>query len=694
MLYSVSALPWPTTDISYSIVPDGTSWNTYANTQSESVWYQTLNGLTDQQTWQRYVATAFQSWANHSNLNFQNVSDDGVAYGHSSINQGDIRIGSIDAGTADGWAFFPAGGLGGDVTIRSDSAVLTEKYWSEIRLISLLTHEIGHALGLHHSDVYGTVMGGGGSAFLGLAADDIAGIQALYGVREHDAFDTAASNDTVSTASQLQFDSTNAIGFRADLTSYADVDHYRVTVPVGGESITVSADARQLSLLAPKVQVFDAANQLVAEASGDYGTVATVRIDGLHGGGSYTVVVDGATDDVFQMGAYQLAINAVVDSPEGEPIADTVQKTEREAAPITEPAETPTSVIDEDPPLIESGENNVDYVEPATPTDSSQSETLNAVDPAEPGMSVEQEGNHGNGCCCADCSPLQPTPPSDSPRPDNELPVSEVISTPVPELENQVVEVAIQNPVQIPDPAQANPTVATQHDSDDHTGNEPDQTDPSPTDQANNLTTVEQDQDDHPHEPLIVAAPPSQPSQSSQPSLPARLSRLRRFRRLLLARSAVVSVTSGGTESVASRAAPAATTEPTPLAAGLEHDPQPATRPEASAYGSDQSVSQAATTTEPTALAAGPKPEPEPAAPPEASAYGSDESLSQTASTTEPTALAAGPEPDPQPAAPPEASSDQSLSQAATTTEPTPLAAGLEPDPQPAAPPEASLRLR
>src|SRR5205085_2290095 len=72
-------------------------------------------------------------------------------------------------------------------------------------------------------------------------------------------------------------------------------------------TLTVSVDARGLSLFDPKVSVFDATGRLLGTASAaTYGSVATVNLSGLVAGQTYYIQAAGATSDVFGMGAYQL----------------------------------------------------------------------------------------------------------------------------------------------------------------------------------------------------------------------------------------------------------------------------------------------------------------------------------------------------------------------------------------------------
>ena len=142
-----------------------------------------------------------------------------------------------------------------------------------------------------------------------LSPDDIAGIRAMYGARSDDAFDAASRNDSVASATRLSPDASGMAAAIADLTGVGDVDHYSITVPsVSDGTLTVSGDARGISLLAPGLRVYDANGNLVASASADdaYGGIATLSLSGLVAGQTYVIAADGASDDVFGAGAYRL----------------------------------------------------------------------------------------------------------------------------------------------------------------------------------------------------------------------------------------------------------------------------------------------------------------------------------------------------------------------------------------------------
>src|SRR5262249_2437452 len=238
--------------------------------------------------------------------------DDGTAQGTSGLPQGDSRFGDIrlgampDTSGALAWTYYPNtyDTSGGDITLNTN---YTFAIGSGYDLYSTLLHESGHALGMAHSTdssavMYPYLMG----VYTGLSADDIAGIQSKYGVRQADSYDAAASNDSLGSATALTLSSGGA-SFQADLTSLADVDYYQAVAPSDG-TLTVSVAARNLSLLAPKILVYSPAGDLLGSASAAYGSVATLTLTGLTGGQSYYVVADGATSDVFGMGAYVLNV--------------------------------------------------------------------------------------------------------------------------------------------------------------------------------------------------------------------------------------------------------------------------------------------------------------------------------------------------------------------------------------------------
>jgi hypothetical protein len=143
---------------------------------------------------------ALSIWASVSDFtNLGQVTDSGAAIGASNVSGGhlgDIRIGAIYIDGSSGsnvlaHALNPCievfcgsnGSIGGDIHFDdSNSWVDDPNATTGIDLFTVALHEFGHALGLGHSDVVGSVME---ATYTGarraLHVDDIFGIQAVYG---------------------------------------------------------------------------------------------------------------------------------------------------------------------------------------------------------------------------------------------------------------------------------------------------------------------------------------------------------------------------------------------------------------------------------------------------------------------------------------------------------------------------------
>ena len=132
----------------------------------------------------RVIAEALSLWERETNLKFVRTSSGKV---HIEIRFERGRHGDEDdfdgRGGTLAHAFFPI--YGGDVHFDDDER-WTDNFDSGTNLLMTASHELGHSLGLAHSDVRGSVMSPFYTPYkngLKLHKDDIEGIQALYGRR-------------------------------------------------------------------------------------------------------------------------------------------------------------------------------------------------------------------------------------------------------------------------------------------------------------------------------------------------------------------------------------------------------------------------------------------------------------------------------------------------------------------------------
>jgi len=136
---------------------------------------------------QTEVEKAFDAWSAVANLTFLEVADDGADW-NAATNSGDIRItGHAFDGSGGVLAhgFFPPNNgntAAGDIHFDVDENWKLNFGGLGFSIFQVMTHELGHALGLGHSLVPGSLMNPFYTeAFEGVQADDIAGMQSIYG---------------------------------------------------------------------------------------------------------------------------------------------------------------------------------------------------------------------------------------------------------------------------------------------------------------------------------------------------------------------------------------------------------------------------------------------------------------------------------------------------------------------------------
>jgi Matrixin len=315
-------VPWYNpSSLTLSFVPDGTDVSGSPSTLSS------LLGP-NSAAWEREILRAFQTWAIQTNINIGVVADDGEPLGTPGLAEGDPRFGDIriaarplstTAGTvdlADTVGFDPSGGTwSGDLVFNSLFPIgIGDIPGSQFDLYTVALHEAGHSFGFgDNPNDPNSVLYPGYVPRTGLAPEDIAAIQSLYGAPVPDAFEGASGNNTLATAFNLTGNG-NLTSISADITGIGDVDYYQFTTPTadtGITSLTVNLQAAGISLLTPRVTIVDAqGNTLASAVSTDpLNNNLSISLPNYTPGTTYYVKVQGAGTDVFSAGAYNLRLD-------------------------------------------------------------------------------------------------------------------------------------------------------------------------------------------------------------------------------------------------------------------------------------------------------------------------------------------------------------------------------------------------
>jgi hypothetical protein len=327
--YVLSGLAWPNpSHITFSIVGDGVPWDHGINNLNA-----TMNGLFGPGVWETQIAKALQTWAAVANINIAEVPDANLPFNTPGAAQGDPRFGDIRIGgynfndpTTLAQTYLPPSSTNAP-TSAGDSELNTAMPWtigsgSGYDLYSVLLHEFGHALGLEESPQPGTVMYTDyGGVRTGLTADDIAGIQAIYGPRQADAYQASGGGTTAATAIDLTpglNGSYQETVSGVSLATIGDTEYFSVVAPpVIGSQLQVTVIASGVSLLSPRVTLFNASQTPLTSAGNPstWGDNVLATAGSIVPGQRYLIAVTGATQNVFAIGAYQLQVAFIGGTP-------------------------------------------------------------------------------------------------------------------------------------------------------------------------------------------------------------------------------------------------------------------------------------------------------------------------------------------------------------------------------------------
>ncbi len=324
--YSVTGNAWPAPQlITLSFMPDGTLISAGSNGNVYSDLFAKMNSRFSTQAWEDALISAAQAWAQYGNINFTVVSDNGTPSGQGAYQQGDpgmgdIRFGAYSLGSSYlgmGYQPPPANNysIAGDIDLNDQQSYNIGKTYD---LETVAMHEIGHALGLDHTTTPGAVMWPYyTTTHTTLTADDIAGVQAIYGPRAPDVYNQGGASDgSFATAANLTslIDPTalTAQAANLDITSTGRAEYYTLTAPAGSGALVVNVQSAGLSLLRPVVTVYAADQTTVlgtASGAGLYnGATLQVSIPNVSPGQQFYIKVSGADNTAFGTGEYTLTL--------------------------------------------------------------------------------------------------------------------------------------------------------------------------------------------------------------------------------------------------------------------------------------------------------------------------------------------------------------------------------------------------
>ncbi len=305
--------------ITWSFMPDGTNiWGTPSNLIS------TFDSKFGVGRWQSAFQSAAAKWENQANINLVQVGDDGASVNSGNYQQGspefgDIRIGgyAMDRGSLALTLSPPPNNGGSD---SGDMFFNTDQLWQlgfnwDVETVAF--HELGHALGLGHStDAQAAMFSYYTDVKQMPNADDVAGIQAVWGPRQEDGLARTFGNLTASRAVDIMplMNNLNQIILPTqNIASSSESYWFKVTTPASASNyLSVAIQTVYLSELSPRVQIYDANMKGLVQTAApadSYGTVIGTTYTQATPNSVYYIRVMPSTSGPTGTGAYAMLLN-------------------------------------------------------------------------------------------------------------------------------------------------------------------------------------------------------------------------------------------------------------------------------------------------------------------------------------------------------------------------------------------------
>ncbi len=312
--YELSINQWASKDrLTYSIPADGVAWYHGVNSLNSS--FDNLLGP----GWKLAIAEAISEWSSAANIDIAQVVDQGGDSDYEGLPQGDPRFGDIRIG---GYDFqnkvtmaVSEGPPPSGYTRAGDIQVNTGLNWNlgkDYDFQTVILHELGHSLGLEHPTDSASIMY---ERYQGirrsLEPGDLQGLLEIYGPRKPDSLNAQGYGLTLSSPIAVPQPSAGArvsILNGLSLAKPDDSDYFEIKVPQGfiGTSLTITASAKSLSMLSPKLSLIGTGGEVLQKISyaGSWGVGASLNLGQVKAGQSLRFRVDASEPGRFDIGGY------------------------------------------------------------------------------------------------------------------------------------------------------------------------------------------------------------------------------------------------------------------------------------------------------------------------------------------------------------------------------------------------------